>query len=362
MRIDISSRRFVLLISLLVVLAVVPGVAAAETRSGGTVVVESGETVEGNLEAFAGNVIVRGTVTGDVNAFAGNVVIAGRVDGDVEAAAGNVEIAPSGSVGGELEAAAGNVVIAGTVDGDVSASGETIRVASGGQIGGKLQAAGQTIVLADGSSIAGDVEYEGTLQRAAGASVGGAVTRTDLGEVVSTGPPLVPNWVGTIYGFLVNLVFGAILLLLFPGFSRRVSDRVLESPLRTTGVGLLVLVSLPILLVLLAITIVGIPLSLVGLFLLLVGGWAGAVYGRFAVGTWLTAFADVENRWVSLLVGMLAVGLVSQVPFVGGLVDLVVLLLGVGALAMVLTQRYRRDEPETPVGSQPGDETGPAPG
>jgi hypothetical protein len=206
------------------------------------------------------------------------------------------------------------------------------------------------------------VEYEGRLQRASGATVGGTVTQTDLEQVVSPGPPLVPNWVGSVYGFLVNLVLGAVLLLVFPGFSRRVTETVLTAPLRTTGVGLLALVAVPLALVVIAITIVGIPLSLIGFLLLLVAGWVGAVYGRIAVGVWLSAFADVDNPWIALLVGMVAVGALSSVPVVGGVVELVVLLLGLGALTTVLTRRYRRAEPDTPVGSERTDETGPAPG
>ncbi|WP_458209401.1 hypothetical protein [Haladaptatus sp. NG-SE-30] len=53
------------LLVLLLVFATIPGIAAAESRAGGTIVVEEGETVKG-LEAFGGTVIVRGTVDGDL--------------------------------------------------------------------------------------------------------------------------------------------------------------------------------------------------------------------------------------------------------------------------------------------------------
>jgi cytoskeletal protein CcmA (bactofilin family) len=360
MRKSAVSRLLTFLLSVVVVLSVLPGVAVAESRAGGVVVVHENETVTGDLEAFAGSVVVRGTVTGDLDAFAGSVEVTGRVGGDVDAAAGDVEVGPNATVGGSLDAAAGNVLIAGTVDGDVSASGEVIRIAPGGSVGGDLQATGRSITLAAGSSVGGDVTYDGLLKRNPDAAVGGSITKTDLGGAVTDEPPFLPDWLTTGYGFAANFLLGALLLLAFPAFSRAATDRMIESPLRTTGVGLLALLAIPVVLVLLALTIVGIPLSVVGVVLLVFGAWTGAVYGRIAVGTWLVGLAGVENRWAALLAGLVALVIASRLPVVGGLVELGVVLLGVGALAVLLSRRYRGVEPdaqETPAES--GDDTGP---
>jgi uncharacterized protein HemY len=69
--------------------------------------------------------------------------------------------------------------------------------------------------------------------------------------------------------------------------------------------------------------------------------WLGYVYGSFAVGSWLLSLADAENRWLALFVGLLAVSLVGLIPILGGLVQFVVLLLGLGALGRGLRNRYR---------------------
>jgi len=75
-------------IAVLVAVALVAsatGVAAAqETRAGGSVVVDEGETVDG-VQAIGGTVVVRGTVDGNLQALSGSVVIeqGGRVTGDV---------------------------------------------------------------------------------------------------------------------------------------------------------------------------------------------------------------------------------------------------------------------------------------
>lgn len=352
-----------LLLALTLVLSVVPGLAAAESRTGGTVVVGPDETVRGDLDAFAGSIVVRGTVTGDVNAFGGDVFVAegGRIGGDLNGAAGSIRIAGTvegtvaggsgdlavleSGVVGALEAGAGTVTIDGTVRGDATVGAERLVVGSTGVIAGDLRY--------DAGEFVNDGTVEGRVVRDEGISAGPQFEPVaGVGEVVLG-----------IYGFLANLVLGAILLLLLPGFSSRVADRALSDPLRSGGVGLLALVGIPVVLVLFAVTIIGIPITIVGAILFAIVAWVGAVYGRFVVGEWLTELVDVDNRWLALLVGFVVVAVGVRLPFLGPLVQLIVFLLGFGALALVAYETYRgrsgeETEPSEPI--EPGaDESAP---
>lgn len=319
-----SSGR-VLLLGLLLGAVVLPGIAAAESRSGGSIVVGANETVEGDLDAFGGTVIVRGTVTGDLNAFAGSVRIDGTVGGDVDAAGGDIVLGPDGRIGGNFAAGGGTVRIDGTVAGDAEVGAEEIR-------------------LGPTARIDGDLTYGGNLSRATGATIGGSISEGDV--QVGVGPvgglPALPGWLSTVYGMLVNLALGAVLILAFPRFSRSVRERAVGTPFRSGGVGLLTVIAVPVALVLLAITIVGIPLMLLGTFLFGVAVWIGALYGRIAVGSWLVSLADIDNQWLDLVVGVLLIGAVTQLPWIGGAVELAVFLLGFGALAATLSRRFRR--------------------
>lgn len=314
----------VLVLTLLVGFLVLPGVAAAESRSGGTIVVEEGETVDGDLDAVGGTVVVRGTVTGDLNAFAGTVVVEGTVGGDVDAAGGNVDVARNGTVGGDLEVASGTVHVAGTVEGNA-------------EIGAR------DATLAGTSRIGGDLDYAGTLTREDGAVVGGSVSQGDV-QVSPVGGvlPSLPNWAFDAYGYLLNLGLGALLLVVAPAFSRRVTDTAVEDPLRSGGLGLVGLFAVLLSLVVFALTIIGIPLTLLGAVLFGFTAWVGAVYGRVAVGTWLSALADVESRWLALFIGVTAIAVLTRLPWVGEAIDVLVFLLGFGALASNLTHDYRR--------------------
>ena len=341
------SRLVVASLALLLVLAGVPGPAAADSRAGGTVIVAEDETVTGGLEAFGGSVVVRGTVDGDLAALGGDVRVIGEVTGDVSAVGGDVAI--SGRVGGDLNAVGGSVSVArgAEIVGDFTAA--TGAVALDGAVGGSASLGADDIALGPTASVAGDLRYDGSLTRAEGASVGGAVVREELGVgPVVLDRPFVGDRTFDPWGFAVNLLAGAALVAVFPRFSRGVAARIADSPLRTGGVGLLTLVAVPVALVLVAVTVVGIPLSFVGAILFGLAAWAGALYGRFAVGAWLAAAADVDDQWVALVAGFVAVALAVRIPFVGGLVDLAVFLLGLGALALSLRAAYRGSRPGTP--------------
>ncbi|MCL7416222.1 MAG: polymer-forming cytoskeletal protein [Halalkalicoccus sp.] len=335
------ERALSVLAAVLVVLSLFSGVAAAqETRSGETVVIEEDETVEGDLTAVASTVVVQGTVDGDLTAFGGDVLIEGEVTGDAEAFAGTVRV--TGDVGGEVNAAAGTVVVSeGASVGALSAAGGNVAIE--GTVAGDVEAAAGSVSLGSEAVVGGDLTYGGELNRHPDAEVAGSVS-----EESTTGPvpapigelPTPPTWLGPIYWLLVNLVLGAVLLAAFPRFSDGVATTARTAALKSVGVGVLVLVGVPIALGLVAVTLVGIPLSVAGALLFALLLWIGSVYGRFALGAWLLALADAENRWIALVLGLVVVAVVGLLPYLGEFVDLLVLLVGLGALSLALYGRY----------------------
>lgn len=349
-----SVRRLGVAVVAVVLLAGAAGVATAQSFEGAgeTVVVGPDETYD-SIEGVAGTVIVRGTVRdgvsvaagsvhvaesgtvgGDVQAVAGTVRIDGTVEGDVDAAGGSVIVGPTGSVAGNFDVGASYVELNGTVDGDVRAGAETV-------------------VLGPSATVGGSVRYDAqSFVRAPGATVEGAVVQDDrLGE--SAAPDLrVPGWLGALYGLLANVLLGVVLLAVFPGFSARVADGVTDRPARSTGVGLLTVLVVPLALVLVALTIVGIPLSLVGAVGFAVLVWVAVVYGQYALGVWALSVTGRENRWLALFVGLLGVTVLGAVPVLGALLDLAVFLLGLGALVLALRGAYERRGEESVGGRQ----------
>ena len=375
-----SGAALALFFSIVLALSVIPvGVLAASptgdvafTGVGGTVVVPEGQTTD-QISGIAGNVVVRGTVTGDVSALAGDVEIteSGEVQGDVSVATGSLRIA--GTVGGNVAAGAGNVELAetGSVGGDFSVGTGNLVIA--GTIAGNAAVGADQILLQPSAAIAGDLRYDGNLVRQSGSTVEGAIILDENMAGIS-GPGAwsqrgfgFPPWADTVYGFFANLVLGAVLLLVFPSFSRRVADQVIDRPARSGAIGFLALIGVPILLVFVAITIIGIPIALLGFFVYMLAIWVGLVYGEYAVGHWLLGRGgDEVNRWTALLLGLLIFTVLGFIPIIGGLLVFVALLVGLGALGSAMRGAYRdrrgrRGTPtEATTGTESGSDTSPA--
>ncbi|WEL17406.1 putative membrane protein related to bactofilin [Halorhabdus sp. SVX81] len=317
-----NVRTITAVVVVVLLLASIPGTALAETRTGGSVVVGADETVDGDLTVFAGSVVIDGTVEGNVQAVGGSVRIGGTVTGDVSVTAGSVVIGPNATIEGSLQGAGGDVVIAGTITDDVQVGAETITVT-------------ETAV------INGEFTYDGSLDRASGASIAGTVSAdADLGF----DSPLdvsIPGWIISAYAFMVGLLGAVVLLGLFPEFSRSVASAATDDPLRTGGAGVLAVVGIPVGLLVLVLTLVGIPLALIGLFVYLIGLWVGSLYGRYAIGTFVLAQFETDNRWLALLAGFILIALLVRIPLVGGLIQLVVAVLGLGGVAVMMVRRYR---------------------
>lgn len=329
-------RHATLLLAGLLVLATLPGVAAADTRvggsvvvdstvrsdvtaAGGTVVVASGATIHGDLTAYAGRVVVEegATVTGKLRAYGGTVVVRGTVGDNALAYGGRVTVADTGVVQGTLGAIGGSATIDGTVRGDVTAVGR--------------------VTLGPQATVTGSVVYEGTLDDRGATVEEGTRKLADLALF-----PDVPGPLLALYFLLADALLGAVLLVAVPRLTWRGTTTAITGPVRTGLVGVGAALAVPLAAVLAAMTVVGVPLAVALLALLVVGLWVGSVLGRLAVGAALIELTDPEepHPWTALVLGLVVVGLLSLVPYLGPVVRAVVVLLGLGVVVLGVLGAY----------------------
>ncbi|WP_255198189.1 polymer-forming cytoskeletal protein [Halorarius litoreus] len=331
-----SRRPIALLLVALLVLSIAPVPVAADSRTGSRVVVEDGKTVS-DLTATAGVVVVRGTVDGDLEAYGGRVVIeeGGRVTGRLRASAGTVVV--NGTVKGTALAYGGNVLVgeSGRVERSFGGAAGTMRI--DGLVVGDATVAAGTVTLGESATIRGDLNYDGELVDR-GATIGGTVR--GVGDLALLPSVPIPGLVLSAYWFAANAALGALVLVLFPRFAWAAANTIAVEPLRTTATGVAALVGGLLAILVTALTVVGIPLALVGAAVLFAACWAGAVLGRFAVGSWLLSFVDRDGKWASLVVGLVVVGVLVRLPVVGDGFRAVVLLAGLGTVVLGLRAAY----------------------
>jgi hypothetical protein len=305
--------------------------------------VSTAAVVKGDLIAAGGEVSIGGGVGDDLYVAGGQVQVDAIVPGNARVAGGDVTIGPATVIAGALSttggrvrfegnahqylhASGGSVHIDGVVQGDAEVEAEEITIGPNTRITGRLVARSpREPVVPAGAQIAGGVEYEPS-------EVGHFISadRIDAGSV--------EHGLGSFFWMLGVFVAGALFMLAFPAYSTRAAKWIGQEPLRSLGLGFVILVSLPVLVVLLLLTIVGIPLALIVLLLYLLLLFLGWVTAAMFVGQKLLGFLRSDapettaRRLLALLAAVLALWLVGFVPVIGSWVKFAALLLGIGAL------------------------------
>jgi hypothetical protein len=130
-------------------------------------------------------------------------------------------------------------------------------------------------------------------------------------------------------------VAGVLLLLIFPSL-RTLSFPDVVSVLKSGGIGFLLVCATPIAAFIVAITLIGFPVAFVGFVVWLLGLYlAKIVVANFIGRTLLSSQGDrMSAVALGLIVGLVLIFIAINLPFIGGLIHFVLVLVGFGALAM----------------------------
>jgi len=307
--------------------------------AGGRVIV--GHRVQGGLYVGAGSVLVGGVIGKNVRAAGGAVTIAGHVQRHVSAAGGTITIAPEAVVNGRVQLAGGELHVAGTIGRRLRAAGAVVVLA--GEVAGNVEVVAQEIEVLPTARIKGSLTYWSPREAriAPEAIIEGRVTH-NLPELPSriarTGTALVTVSRAL---FLAGLAVVAVgLYLIFPRFTVLASRTIGSHPLASLGMGLLLFVAIPVLAILCMITILGIPLGILLFVAYSIALLLGFVLTAFYLGDMgATAFmgGSARKRRVRVVFLVLALGvllLTRQIPFLGGVLMVLAVLLGLGAMSV----------------------------
>lgn len=309
--------------------------------AGGHVAIAS--QVGGDLIVAGGEVSVGGSIGDDLYAAGGNVKLDAIVTGNARIAGGDVAVGPATVVAGALSLTGGRVEFEGDTHGYLQASGAKVRLngvvhgdaevhAEEVEVGPDARIAGRLVVysstqptIAPGAAIAGGTEFhEATPDR----------FFDDERDTVRT----VAHGVGSVLWFVGVFIASTLFLFVLPEFSSRAATAVGRAPLKSFGLGLVVLLCVPMIAVLLLITVIGIPLALllVPLYLLLLFlGWVTvALFIGQRVLALLRPSSPPTTAWrlLALLAALVLLSLLAQIPHVGGWVKFIALMVGIGAL------------------------------
>jgi cytoskeletal protein CcmA (bactofilin family) len=309
--------------------------------------------VRGSLLAFAKDVIIEGSVGGDVFSASQNLDVRGKVLGSVHAAGADIDIAKGATVARDVYGASEGLRVGGSVGRDLRAVGDVFTVS--GEVGRAVSVSGHELDLSTTARIGGDItaylQSATSFTRAPGAQLAHEpqIHMQEARRRGDRGARSLAQWLRPSFYFwqavrvAAALGLGLLLYWLVPAlfeWSTPPAGRLL----RHGGVGFLALVATPAAAILVGITLVGLPIGILALVAWVVALYLSGIFVALMVGRLLlrsprrngAAFA------LALLSGLAVVRIAVNLPFLGGIVGLLVIVVGLGMLVAQLSELMRR--------------------
>ena len=337
-------------------------------------------TVEEDLIAAGQAVALNGTVGDDVR-MAGEVLLlkeSARVADDLIAAgfsleskagsivAGNLKFAGAqallaGTVEQNLDGAMGAMELRGTVDGNMKVwvgSSKPYQAPFRPEPAIEIPEVPSGLTLTDSAKIGGQFTYKSATEAKISqeAQVAGGIVREEVEEWAEPTPSLTEVIVNQLRRLVTLALVGWLLSWLVPGWTQSLAETVQARPLSSFGWGIVAFLAVgimgmaiamvtAILTAIFAFTLQGLILPVIGLGLLayltlfigflIFSSYVPPIALSFLGGRWLLQKIKPDRssgRFLPLFVGLVVLVILTGIPVLGGILNLIILFFGLGAL------------------------------
>jgi len=269
-----------------------------------------------------GELIVNGNVSGNIIAMGGSIRVNGNVGGDLVAAGGQIILSKDSTVEGDILLAGGEVTLNGLVNGNGSVSTGTLQTGEDFELKGNLELEAENYPSDLESNVGGNLSLISVPRE----------QNQYAGEVEGLGI------VFFFIGLLAALALGFILIYTFPDFVTELAEIIEDSALKAGLLGFLLLIFVPVLSFVLLITIFGWSLSFLLMLLLTLAALIATVPVKLLAGEiiYTKLFKKEAGSLIYYLTGAVIFAIVYEIPYLGGLIQFIALLLGLGAIGLWL--------------------------
>ena len=296
-------------------------------------------TVTEDANVFAQVLTIDGVIEDDIRIFAQNLYINGTVRGQALVMAANVFVGPGAVIEGDALIACGTASMDGTIGGDARLAGGTVSM--NGTIDGNAEIMTDGgITLGEQASIGGDLHYSSPVEIEFQRGIVSGTIRFDRSEKEEVTAEFDYDLPGAakvaihILSFIAAVIVGSILVAFTKNHARRTAGTIRTRPMQSLGIGFVAFILTPIIALIALILIVTIPLS----WILTLGFLIGIYIAKFYVAIWLgdlmlkRSDRPDTSPIPSMILGLLALYLITAIPVAGTLAMFVIIFFGIGAL------------------------------
>jgi len=355
-------------------LYVAGGLVQVKEEIGGDLIIAGGEvTIIGDVEedifAGGGRITLEGNVGDDVRMAGGDIDIRGTIEDDLIVAGGTVRLSEGsvvkgdaviaggmlvidGIIKGNITVGGGQVYLAGTVEGDALVEVESLQL--DGEIVGNAKIVSKEVTVKEGASIGGNLEYWSTeVDPYAGIVGGDTFMNPDLKKskkAIADKTFLGAAKVALLAYFGFTLLSAALVILILilatNKFPKEAAKLVQKTPWKSLFIGLAFFVMTPIVALLFLISIIGAPIAF---FLFLMYGFA-IFFAKALTAFILASFIALhyKKKWGKVALFFVSIAflvllkLLTFVPVIGWIINLVFILIAFGALLQVKMDVWKK--------------------
>lgn len=302
----------------------------SDSDSSGNITVDKSTVIKDNYFTAGNVVIIEGEIQKDLFAFAQSVDLSGKVGGNVFTGANMVKI--DGPVGGDVYAGAATLEIGknAVITGDLIAGAGTVTI--NGKVNGKVWTGTGTLSLGSTAVIGKEIVYSS--DKAAKVSPDAKIAK--ITQKIAPKPEkskvIKEQITNHFLGFLMALLVGVLMLTLLAKWTKSASEQIKSHFWKTLGWGFLFLVATPLALIIALVTVIGIPLAFISGALYFIAIYLAKIIAALALGEYIS-----KQKWLpiwSLTLGLAIIVILCALPYIGGFIGFVVLLLGLGGLVI----------------------------
>jgi hypothetical protein len=272
--------------------------------SGSTIIIDAPVK---SIIASAGEIEINAPVNGDVIIAGGILSIQADVDGKVIGAGGIINIDSNISTNVMLAGGEVNILEGARIERDAFITAGTL--SNAGTIGGVLNVEAETF---ENTGTANEINFK--------------QQERDSGEGISFFSVLIT------LGFLI---LGMLMIRYLPAPFFAVEREIRKDPIKSTLFGFGVAILGLLLILVLTITIIGLPIAFLSGLALMTGILLTSLFVASSFGIVLTARFNMEvSTMIAFILGFILLHIIFAIPIVGFLARIIVIALGLGAIAL----------------------------